>query len=272
MFKRLSLSSPEIDEYIAQFRQNTEAGVHDKGIFKAIFLSGGPGSGKSHIRNKLTGGLGLRVVDSDILFKLYLKRDNIPLDFNSHSNFDANRREKLREKAGQLTDSRLALWVDARLGLVIDLTGKDVAWVRKLKEWLNGLGYETYMVFVNTDLEVALERNRQRSIKSRDRTLPDSLVEKLWRQVQSNLGALQKMFTTGTGNGQSNFIIIDNSEDLPKDDSGREILTDQIQRGYRAIIKFVNAPIKAPAARQWIRDEIEGRNRGKDKVKLPSPV
>ena len=44
-------------------------GVRDPGIFKAIFLAGGPGSGKSYVAKKLgLKTLGLIVVNSDLFF------------------------------------------------------------------------------------------------------------------------------------------------------------------------------------------------------------
>jgi hypothetical protein len=57
------------------------------------------------------------------------------------------------------------------------------------------------MVMVNTDLETAQERNANRV-----RTLPPTQVEKMWQEVQSNIGHFQGLF------GGQNMIIIDNSE------------------------------------------------------------
>ena len=43
-------------------------GVYDKNIFKAIFLAGGPGSGKSYVAKASTAGMGLKMVNSDDQF------------------------------------------------------------------------------------------------------------------------------------------------------------------------------------------------------------
>ena len=57
-------------------------GVQDKGIFKAIFMAGGPGSGKSYIKEKLFGipddinisvG-GMKSVNSDKEFMMLLRK------------------------------------------------------------------------------------------------------------------------------------------------------------------------------------------------------
>ena len=43
-----------------------EEGVNDPSIFKAVFLAGGPGSGKSFIVGKTAlSSLGMRIVNSD---------------------------------------------------------------------------------------------------------------------------------------------------------------------------------------------------------------
>ena len=70
----------------------------------------------------------------------------------------------------------------------------------RMSEKLKKLGYETLMVFVNTDLETALARNAKR-----DRTLPPDVVEQMWRQVQNNIGKFQRYF-------KDNMFIIDNSD------------------------------------------------------------
>ena len=49
-------------------------GIHDKGIFKAFYLAGGPGSGKSWVAAKTLEGSGLKVINSDIGFENYAKR------------------------------------------------------------------------------------------------------------------------------------------------------------------------------------------------------
>ena len=57
-------------------------GVYDKGIFKAVFMAGGPGSGKSFMAQNIFGipdkahvsVSGLRVVNSDKQFMYMLKR------------------------------------------------------------------------------------------------------------------------------------------------------------------------------------------------------
>ena len=45
--------------------QYLQEGVYDPGIFKAYFLAGGPGSGKSFVTSSAFAGSGLKLVNSD---------------------------------------------------------------------------------------------------------------------------------------------------------------------------------------------------------------
>ena len=56
------------------------------------------------------------------------------------------------------------------------------------------------MIFVNTDEDVAQERNQQ------SRTLARDEVTRMWNEVQKNIGAFQSLF------GARNFIIVDNNQ------------------------------------------------------------
>ena len=50
------------------FKDFLTEGVYDKHIFKAFFLAGGPGSGKSWVSTRALSGMGLKVIDSDNAF------------------------------------------------------------------------------------------------------------------------------------------------------------------------------------------------------------
>ena len=54
-----------------------QEGVYDPNIFKAFFIAGGPGSGKSFVVRKTTGGLGMKVVNSDDIFEKLLDKEGL---------------------------------------------------------------------------------------------------------------------------------------------------------------------------------------------------
>ena len=163
-----------------------QEGVYDPNIFKAFFLAGGPGSGKSYVVRRTTGGTGLKIVNSDPVFESLLKKAGLSLKMPPE---EFERKEVVRGRAKELTKKQQANYLEGRLGLIIDGTGKDAGRILKQKAGLEELGYDTYMIFVNTSIDVALERNEKRA-----RSLQPSFVVKSWKDVQANIGAFNNMF------------------------------------------------------------------------------
>lgn len=220
------------------FKQHLTEGVNDPAIFKAIFLAGGPGSGKSFIAGK-TGlpALGYRIVNSDDAFEASMKKAGIALD---PEGIFSDKGQELRGKAKTLTSKKQELYLKGRLGLVIDGTGRDIEKLKKQAKTMKAMGYDVAMIFVNTDKETALQRNRDR-----ERSLPDAEVAKMWEIIQQNIGAFQTIF------GKKNFLVVDNSDDK---DYNKETL-----RAYRDAVKFTNKEPEAKVARDWIASQKKGR-------------
>ena len=175
-------------------------GINDPGVFKAVFMAGGPGSGKSLASKKLGfGTMGLRDVNSDTSFERGLKQAGLSLKMPED---EEEKRDAVRVHAKAITAKRQDMYIKGRLGLVIDSTARDVKKIIKQKVLLEQLGYETAMVFVNTSLETALDRNR-----TRERSIPDKIVQDNHKVVRANMGKLQNAF------GRTNFFIIDNDGD-----------------------------------------------------------
>ena len=211
--------------------KDLQEGLYDPNIFKAFFLAGGPGSGKSYVVRRTTGGLGLKVVDSDPTFTKMLKDANLSLKMPAS---EKEPREIQRQRAKELTKKQQQNFIMGRLGLIIDGTGKDYEKITYQARELEQLGYDTYMIFVNTSLDVALERNAKR-----DRSVPESMVIKLWNQVQSNIGKFNLFFKQG-------FIIVDNN------DAKQDIL-DLV---YKRVKQLLRVPIRNTRAHEWMRMEL----------------
>jgi len=176
-------------------------GINDPGIFKAVFMAGGPGSGKSLAAKKLGfQSMGLRPVNSDTSFEQGLKKAGLSLKMPED---EEEQRDAIRVHAKAMTAKRQDMLVKGRMGLVIDSTARDIKKLLVQKKLLEQLGYETAMVFVNTSLETALDRNR-----TRERSIPDKIVQDNHAKVRSNMGKLQNTF------GRANFFIIDNDGDV----------------------------------------------------------
>lgn len=216
------------------FRQYLSEGVNDPAIFKAVFLAGGPGSGKSFIAGK-TGlpALGYRIVNSDDAFEAAMKKAG--LEMNPDNIFSPQGQE-IRGKAKTLTGKKQEIYLKGRLGIVIDGTGRDDEKLKGQAKKLQQLGYDTMMLFVNTDQETALKRNRER-----ERSLPDDEVKKMWTAVQKNIGLFQTFF------GKQKFLVVDNSD-------GKDFKKETL-RAYRDVVKFTNKDPESPLAKKWIAQQ-----------------
>ena len=213
-----------------------QEGVYDPNIFKAFFLAGGPGSGKSYVVRKTTGGTGLKTVNSDNAFEKLLKDANLSLKMPD-SETDA--RTPVRDRAKEITKKQQKNYLEGRLGLIIDGTGHKFDKIAKQSNELRQLGYDTHMIFVNTSLDVALERNAKRS-----RSVPESIVIKSWKEVQSNIGKFNTHF-------KSEMIIVDNNvadEDI-------------IKQVYKRIQGLLKKKVKNTRAKSWIEMELARKKR-----------
>ena len=230
------------------FAEIITEGVDDPGILKCIFLAGGPGSGKSYTAKEIFGvgkgdletvsAGGLKLISSDIAFEQALKKNGInPKDLADIEKNDPNfwayiageEGDSIRNKAKAVTQKQQAFYEAGRLGMIIDGTGDEILKIRNKMDKAEKLGYDCYMVFVNTSLEVAIKRNAERS-----RSLPESLVREIWSKCQENMGKFQGMF----GN---NFIIVDNTEYQPVNRS--------VQKQVDA---FLRKPVQNPIGKKWI--------------------
>ena len=222
-----------IEEYLQE-------GVYDPGIFKAYFLAGGPGSGKTFVTKSAFAGLGLKVVNSDDILTKYLNKEGLSLKMPESEKI---KRDKLRLKAKITTEDRLDLYIKGRLGLIMDGTARDYNKISGQQRLFKLLGYQTIMIFVNTSLEVALERNVKRS-----RSVPENIVRTSWATTQNNIGRYQKLFQP------ANFYVIDNSS------SEKELVTTTLNKAASIVRRTMNQP-HGFIAKQWIDRQLRIKKR-----------
>jgi len=153
-------------------------------------------------------------------------------------------RNIIRMRAKMSATTALDTYVKGRLGLVIDATGRDLPLIHKQQSMLNNLGYDCYMIFVNTSLNVALERN-----KTRRRTIPDYIVKTSWQGVQANIGAFQRIFSP------NKMLIIDNNK------SEQELVTITLNQAAKFIRSRLSIKPDNYIAKQWIQKELQAKKR-----------
>lgn len=216
-----------------KFLEFLSEGVNDPAIFKVVFLAGGPGSGKSFMAKK-TGlqSMGFVTINSDDAFEHMMRKGG--LDFKMPES-EKQQRDAVRDVAKATTNKKQDLALQGRLGLVIDGTGKDYDKIKKLKDKLEKLGYDSSMLFINTDLDTALTRNAKR-----DRSVPEDMAKQLWSDVQNNIGKFQQEFG-------SNFHVVDNSEGAD--------FESQTNTAFKNISKWSKSAPKNPVAKEWINSQ-----------------
>lgn len=222
-------------------------GVYDKTSLKAVIMSGGPGSGKTYIAKQLFGfdktlertnlsSFGMKRMDLDYFYVNMLKKNGYSLDL-SRMRSDPKLKDidnLLRSAAITQYDKQKDVWIDNRIGIILDTVSSNLEKVVANKERLEDNGYDVICVFIDTPLDIALERN-----KNRERKLPEDLVKQMWEECQHNKEELQKIF------GSNLFIV--------KDDDIGEI--------QKRINKFLNEPVKNPIGKAWIELQLKLKNK-----------
>ena len=232
------------------FEQLLTEGVHDKAIFKAVFLSGGPGSGKDYVLDNTLAGHGLTEINSDKALEFLMDKKNLDKTMPA-SEKDA--RDIVRGKAKDLTELRQRLALLGRNGLIINGTGDDPKKYAKIKKELEELGYETSMIAVNTKDEVSSKRNIERGQRG-GRTVPENIRKEKWDSVNNARPEMAKLFGT-------NYMEFDNSEDLRS--AQPEVVKakkEELLQLYKGIQDFVKRPPKNQQASSWIAGELSKKD------------
>jgi len=211
-------------------------GVYDPGTFKAVFFSGGPGSGKSTVVDALSlKALGLKLVNTDKAFELGLKKAGMTLDLRGA---DFDRVDPIRAKAKKVTGKGMDMYMDGRLGLIFDTTSANLSKVKQYKEMLDGIGYECKMIHVSTSLANAQKRNAERP-----RKLPPEIVEKDWDNSTRNMIALQRIF-------KGDFLSVSNDDDLKS-------LETKANKLYSKLMTWSTSFPSNKLAKKWKDQELQ---------------
>ena len=242
-----------------EFEQILNEGVHDKGIFKAVFLAGGPGSGKDYVLANTLEGHGLTEINSDKALEYLM--DKTGLDKTMPASEKA-KREAVRGRAKNMTELKQRLALMGRNGLIINGTGDDLEKMQRIKERLEKLGYESSMIMVNTSNEVSQQRNIERGQKG-GRTVPEDIRQDKWQNAQNARPQFAEMF------GQ-NYIEFDNSEDLRK--AGPDVVKqkkDEMNNIFKFVSEFVGKEPQSDTSKQWVAKELQSKDTTHTLKKVP---
>jgi len=230
-------------------------GVHDKAIFKVVFLAGGPGSGKDYVLDNTLAGHGLTEINSDKALEFLMDKEGLDKTMPASEN---EKKDIVRGRAKNITELRQKLALLGRNGLIINGTGDDVEKITKIKKKLEEIGYDSSMIVVNTADEISKQRNIERGQRG-GRTVPEHIRKEKWDNVQAGRAEFAKMF------GQ-NYMEFDNSEDLRT--APPEVVKakkEEMLQLFTNVKNFVAAKPTSDVAKEWIAGELDK----KDTLKVP---
>ena len=230
-------------------------GVHDQGIFKVIFLAGGPGSGKDYVMNNTLDGQGLTEINSDKALEFLMDKEGLNKTMPAD---ETEKRNLVRGRAKNITELRQQLALLGRNGLIINGTGDDVVKTKKIKDQLEKLGYESSMLLVNTRDDISAQRNIERGQRG-GRAVPEPIRKEKWDNVQYARTEYAKMFG-------ANYSEFDNSEDLRQADPETvKAKKDELLSLFNKFREFVATPPQTQESQFWTANELDK----KDSLPIP---
>lgn len=169
-----------------------------------VVIAGGPGSGKSFASSNLIDLKDFKYVNVDTHRELLAKKmgldlgdpeDNMKILDMTHTTSDPRNKtvQHLKQFLKNISGK------DNLPNILFDAGGGQTKVMTEIHQLAKEAGYETTLVWVKTDLSVALDRNKQR-----ERTLKDEMVVNYHNKVRKSMGELQPLF--------DNYWEIDNSE------------------------------------------------------------
>lgn len=231
---------PLLEQYLSE-------GRNDPSIFKAVFLAGGPGSGKDFILNQTLDGNGMTEINSDKAFEFLMRKEK--LDFLMPKSQEKER-DIVRLRGKGITKEKEHKAIDGRQGIIVNGTASDPSKIAKMKKKLEDMGYDTMMVYVSTDDEVSKQRNFERGQRG-GREVPEHIRKEKWDEARAARDELAQIF------GPENFVNLDNSLDIRKvDKDTADKKKGEFLKVHKQVKSFVAKPPSKEAAHKWMRDEI----------------
>lgn len=205
---------------------NLDESVYDKGIFKAVFFSGLPGSGKSYTISKITDGtIEPRIVNTDRYTEYVAKK----IGLNTSMRYVGELVDQyLIDKTENVTISQLSGYINSMLPLFVDSTSNKINRTLYREGVLSSFGYDTAMVYVKTSLETAVKRMQQR-----DRYVPIPFIKEVYKSMRENVEFYRNRFKI--------FLEVNNEEG--------ELNDEALLKTYKTISSFFKDDIKNPIGR-----------------------
>ncbi len=204
------------------FKDYMAESINDKGILKALFVVGIPGAGKSYTVSKLHGAISPRIVNTDRATEFLSKKYKMPSNSETWKTF-------FRDRTRPITSTALFNYLNSMLPLFVDGTSNDASNILGRAGLLESVGYDVGMVFVNVNLEVAIDRAKKRG-EAINRHVDEDFIRKVYDDSEVN----KEYFK-----GKFDFFREVSNNDGELDD-------DAIQKIFKQVSGFYNEAVENP--------------------------
>jgi predicted ABC-type ATPase len=224
------------------FKEFLSEGINDKGIFKAIFILGIPGSGKSYTIKRLRGTVSPVVVNTDKATEYLTSKLKVSATSSTWDLF--------RDTAHRMTKKQLHNYVNSMLPLFIDGTSNDASNILHRAGILESLGYDVGYVVISSDVDTAIARTKARAEKI-GREVDEEFIRQVHERNAENIAYFR--------NKGSFFRMIDNDGDGSMDD-------DEFMKAFKLTQGFFASPVDNPIGKRTIQALVNS----KEKYLVPS--
>jgi predicted kinase len=165
---------------------------------KGVFICGSGGSGKSTIAK--THLPEFTIIDVDLIYEKLLITHNLGLNIKNFSKEENELAITLFEKSKGLNDQKFDKSVELGENIVIDSIGRDFEVILHQRNFLEKMGYETYMIMVYAELQTCIDR-----VEGRNRVYNKNITIDSWYLSYGNISEFKKEFN-------DRFLLIYNED------------------------------------------------------------
>ena len=178
-------------------------------------------------------GCGFKIVNQDISLEWLMKNNGLPTDMRDFTSEQASKFGSLSFDARVIAKRKQTKFQGRGDGVIVDGTGNSLQTMQNQVQEFKNKGYDVQMVFVETSLDTALERNRAR----KERSLKDSIVERTHKSVQKNKEAFKQLFG-------ENFVEV-KTDNLKQNDPMPSKAINKMDKFTRSYEKLSTQKIKS---------------------------
>lgn len=210
------------------FKEFIAESIEDKGIFKAIFIVGSPGSGKSYTIKKLMGQVQPVIVNTDKAVEFISNKRDAKISAAEWADYG--------DTALRITKAQLSNYLNSMLPLFIDGTSNNTSNLLHRIGILESLGYDVGMVHVKTDWETVKANINARNAEI-NRQVDLDFAETVFSQSAENISFLKNKVSFFREFNNTHGVM-DNAE------------LDDI---FKHVQKFFSAPLLNPVGKRNVQ-------------------